>query len=124
MHRNTSTTVVSFKDKMISLQCTIKKNEDTTEKRFQMIGDTLNKMVMSNKYRFNQIELAGQIQTQACMMGIQELAAKLNLQISPTKELLKKAMQCTSEPMRHGTIDKEGQVIGMVIAIRTNSCSR
>ena len=66
-----------------------------------MVGNTLNKLVISSNHRSNQIEIAGQIQSQACMMGIQELATKLNLQISLTKDLMEKAM-ITADPNKYG----------------------
>ena len=43
------------------------------------MGDTITELVTSSEIRFQQIQIMGQVQAQACMLGIQELATKLQM---------------------------------------------
>ena len=88
---------LSFEEKMKALQQTIQKNEKESEDRLVLMGTTINDLISSNDRRFTQVQTFNQIQTQACMMGIQELAAKLNLQISPPDDLVKRAKEEISQ---------------------------
>ena len=87
----TSLVSTTFEEQMKIIQQTIRHNEEQSNQRFINLGTTIKDLVTSNEVRLHQIQLMGQVQSQACMMGIQELANKLQLQISNSEELVERA---------------------------------
>ena len=92
-----SKSLLGFEEKMKDLQQLISKNETTSERRMEMIGTTIADLITSSDRRLTQVQTIGQIQTQACMLGIQELAEKMNIQLSTPTELLERATAEVSE---------------------------
>ena len=80
-----------FEDKMKALNVTILQERDNTESKLQSLGVVLKNIVTSNDWRFElaeQQQSYNQIQPQACMLGIQEMASKMNITISSGETLI------------------------------------
>lgn len=98
---------ISFQEKMMALQKTIQKNEKESEDKLALLGNTISALVTSSNRRLTQVQTINQIQTNACMMGIQELAAKMNLQIVSPMELVNCAKEefCQQEATIENQVD-------------------
>ena len=61
------------------------------------VGVTIQELIASTNARFNEIQLTSSIHSQACMMGIQQLAAQVQADISSPEDLIKSAKNRVKE---------------------------
>ena len=84
----------TFEDEMKALNVIILQEREKTESKLNNLGTVMKNIVVTNNERFKlteQQQIYTQIHTQACMIGIQEMASKLNITISSSDSLIEQA---------------------------------
>ena len=77
------------------LEESIKQGQTQSDRRFEQVNSALEHVVQSNHIRFEQQHILGIVRSQACMLGIQEMASKLRINIPSSEELMTRAIEST-----------------------------
>ena len=103
----------SIEQQIQSLSIKLQQDKEQSDQRFSGFSTLITQMIDSNNQRFQRQQLENQIHSSACMMGLQELASQLNLTISLTEDLQKKAtksilsnMSITKELQNESVVEK------------------
>ena len=84
----------TFEDEMKALNVIVLQEREKTESKLNNLGLVMKNIVIANDKRFElaeQQQIYTQIHTQACMIGIQEMASKMNITISSSDSLIEQA---------------------------------
>ena len=83
---------------MRELQNQFNHPQKITAQRFNNVEIVMQQLIQSTQIDFNKMELKNQVRSEACMLGIQEMASRMNVTILSLSELMESAhCQCTNQ---------------------------
>ena len=91
---------VASNDELQSLQDTVRQGQDQTKAMIGEFSSIIQELAETTNTRFEQQHMISTVRSQACMLGMQEIAKKLNIKIPSSGELLAQAADITKNEIR------------------------